>query len=292
MDIVITYVDGRDPAWQQDYERTMNVPVMAKRYRDWDTLRFLFRGIERHMPFIRNVWLVVSRDSQVPAWIDRSQVHVVLHEEIIPAEYLPTFNSTTIEMFLHRIPGLSEQFLYFNDDMYPVMDMTPEDFYPGGKAAMGFARCLFARGMYKRQTRNSDWLAREALGLKPGLFFRRPQHTCSPMLRSFSEEAFGRVAPQILSRLSRARTMENFNQYFFLDYLLYSGRAVSRRLSNKHFSLAAASIGRICAFLEQPNRKLVCINDVHMKESVFQQARERLLAAFSHHFPEPSRFER
>ena len=120
MDVVITYVDGNDPCWKVDYEKFTEVPVMAKRFRDWGTLRYLLRGIEKFMPFVGRVHLVVSHKTQVPVWSDTDQLNIVLHEQIIPKEFLPTFNSTAIEMFLHRIPGLDEQYLYFNDDMFPV----------------------------------------------------------------------------------------------------------------------------------------------------------------------------
>jgi hypothetical protein len=129
MDIVITYVDGNDPVWQRDYEKYINVPVMQKRFRDWGTLRYLLRGIETNMPFIRNVYLVVSHTSQVPQWVDTENLKIVLHEEIIPAEHIPTFNSTVIEMFLHNIEGLDEEYLYFNDDIFPVLPSKPEDFF-------------------------------------------------------------------------------------------------------------------------------------------------------------------
>ena len=133
MDIVIAYVDGRDPLWQKDYEKYAGAPVLAKRFRDWGTLKFLMRGIQFRMPFIDNVFLVVSRESQVPEWVSRENVKVVLHEDFIPKEHLPTFNSTTISLFLHRIPGLGEQFMYFNDDMFPVGKCSPEDFYSEGR---------------------------------------------------------------------------------------------------------------------------------------------------------------
>ena len=70
MDIVITYVNGADPVWQEEYRRTLSVPPIVKRYRDFDTLKYLLRGIETNMPFIKNVFLVVSSESQVPAWAD------------------------------------------------------------------------------------------------------------------------------------------------------------------------------------------------------------------------------
>ena len=40
------------------------------------------------------------------------------HREIIEQEYLPTFNSHVIEANLHKIPNLSEHFIYFNDDVF------------------------------------------------------------------------------------------------------------------------------------------------------------------------------
>jgi hypothetical protein len=139
MDAVITYVDGNDPVWKRDYEKTTNVPVMQKRFRDWGTLKYLLRGIESRMPFIRNVYLVVSHPSQVPVWVNQEQLKIVLHKDIIPEEFLPTFNCNPIEMHLHRIPGLDEQYLYFNDDMFPVGDCKSEDFFRDGKAVIGYS---------------------------------------------------------------------------------------------------------------------------------------------------------
>jgi hypothetical protein len=162
MDIVITYVDGNDPEWKKDYEKYTNVPVMQKRFRDWGTLKYLLRGIEVNMPFIKNVYLVVSHLSQVPQWADLTTLQVVLHKDIIPAEHLPTFNSNPIEMHLHKIEGLDEEYLYFNDDLFPVLPCSPEDFFRDGKGVLGFTDHWFAAGMYKKICRNSDRLAREA----------------------------------------------------------------------------------------------------------------------------------
>ena len=292
MDAVITFVDGLDPLWQADYAAWHGGEApLAKRFRDWGTLPYLLRGIEKFMPFVEKVHLVVARKSQVPGWVS-SQVRVVLHEDIIPGEYLPMFNSCSIEMFLHRIPGLAEQFLYFNDDMFPVAPCEAEDFFPGGKAAMGFARCLFAGSLYRRQTRNADRLARKALGLPSGMTFRRPQHCPSPMLRSASESVFQAVEKEILAQVSRTRTPDNVNQYLFLDYLLYGGRAINRRLSNKHLSLAVSSAGKIEAFLAAPTHKLCCINDVEMSDAQYRALRPRILEAFERLLPTPSRFEK
>ena len=291
MDVVITFVDGSDPLWREDFRRLLNVPVLEKRYRDWGLLRFIFRGVETHLPFVRKVFLVVARDSQVPAWVDRERVTVVLHEQIIPQAYLPTFNSCTIEMFLHRIPGLDERYLYFNDDMFPMMDCVEEDFFPEGHPAIGFSRGRWSGSLFKRQCRNADRLARKAAVVAAEGGYLRPQHICSPMLRSACEQAFSAVESDIRASLSPLRERKNISQYFFTDYMLFAGKALDRHISKRHFSLAVSATDRICSFLEQPDRKMVCINDVKMSSERFHALRKKIQLAFERHFPRRSRFE-
>lgn len=292
MDIVITYVDGNDPVWKKDYEKTTNVPVMDKRFRDWGTLKYLLRGIETKMPFIRNVYLVVSHPSQVPQWVDKEQLKIVLHSDIIPAEFLPTFNCNPIEMHLHRIPGLDEEYLYFNDDVFPVGDCRPTDFFRDGRPVIGYSRHLFAFNMYKKICRNSDRAARKALGMKPSCFFTRPQHISTPMLRSQCEEVYAKVEDQVRkTSASRTRTDENLNQYLFLDYMNYKGLIINEKISSKHFSVAVASADSLREFLLNPTRNLVCINDVHLSEEKYKKLHGAIIESFEVAFPEKSRFE-
>lgn len=292
MDIVITYVDGNDPVWKQDYEKYTNVPVMQKRFRDWGTLKYLLRGIEVNMPFIRNVYLVVSHPSQVPQWVDQTQLKIVLHSDIIPEEYLPTFNCNPIEMHLHRIEGLDEEYLYFNDDLYPLAPCRPEDFFRNGKGVLGFSRHFLASGMYKKICRNSDTHARKALGLKPSFCFVRPQHTCTPMFKSECEQLYSILEQDILASLTRVRTSGNLNQYLFLDYQLYKGRMVNEKISNKHYSVAVASPEKLKSFILSPTRNLMCVNDVHLSEERYMKLRSAMIEAFELKFPQKSRFEK
>ena len=273
MDAVITYVDGLDPEWQESYRTSIGGPSKGKQYRDWGTLRYLLRGIERHLPFVRNVYLVV------------------LHRDIIPEEFLPVFSSSAIEMFLHRIPGLDEEFLYLNDDFFPLRDCKPDYFFRDGKAATSFHKHILARGMYKHHCRNCDRVAREAAGLGPAMLYRRPQHTCGALLRSVCEELWAREGERINASISPLRREDNFNYYIFSDYAFYTGRTFNRKVSNRHFSTAVASMDRVCSFLEKPSSDFACINDVDMSEDKFQLYRKRILEAFERAFPEKSRFE-
>jgi len=291
MDIVITYVNGADPQWQRSYSEYTKTPAIEKRYRDWGTLRFLCRAIEKNLPFIKNVYLVVSSESQIPLWAS-SELKVVLHDQIIPAEFLPTFNSTCIEMFLHKIPGLEEEYIYFNDDIFPVQTCTEDDFFREGKAVLKFHKCLLRGGQFRKHTLNSDRLARKALGLRPGMVFLRPKHSATTMLRSSCKEAYGKEEAELLRRISRIREDRNVNQYFFLDYQKLSGRTIDGSLSKKHFSLAVASEKDIREFFRHPTSKLVGINDTRVSPDKYEAVSSMLLEVMEDMFPLKSRFEK
>ncbi|MCM1034157.1 MAG: stealth family protein [Paludibacter sp.] len=292
MDAVITYVNGLDPIWQQEYSSATCKPVLVKRYRDWGLLPYLLRGIERNMPFVERVFLVVSGESQVPAWADTTRLRIVYHRDIIPAQYLPTFNSTTIELFLHCIPDLSEQFVYFNDDCFPVAPLCPTDLFADDKIVVHLSRHLLAVGMYKKQTRQSDRFARCAAGVSAHYCFVRPQHTCTPMLKSNNAEVYARLVSKLTPVISRLRSNENVNQYVYTDYLYYTGRIINKRISTKHCSMAAYSADAIVKCITHPRHAMVCINDVSMNAEKQEQMRIKLHAAFVERFPSKSRFEK
>ena len=291
MDVVITYVNGNDPLWQQDYAAAVGGRALTKRFRDWGTLIYVFRGIAEHMPYVRKVHLVVSRESQVPSWVDRSKVQVVTHSDFIPADKLPLFNSGAIETFLHLIPGLDEEFVYFNDDFFPVRDTLESDFFREGKAAASFHRAVFRGNMYKRHCQLSDALARKASHLPPRVVYRRPQHACGALLRSVCEELYEKEKDDLLAHVFPLRVMDNYNYYLYVDYAFYQGRTFGRKVSNKHFSTAVASIAGVCSFLKHPTADFVCINDVEMPEEKYEAYRDALLSCFGSILPEKSPYE-
>ena len=291
MDVVITYVDGFDPLWQKDYEENTNIPILEKRFRDWGTLRYLLRGIEVNMPFINNVYLVVARESQVPKWINRDNVKVVLHSDIIPQEFLPTFNCNPIELHLHRIEGIDEYYVYFNDDVFPLKKCKPTDFFVDGKGQLGMARHLLSVDMFKKICRNSDRVARKALGKKPSLIFLRPQHVCTPMIKSQCHELYTLVEEDIRASITKTRTANNISQYVYLNYMYLNGYLENRRLSKRHFSLGITSTEKLRRFLLNPTKTFTCLNDVQLGEERYEELRKVVLDAFETLFPNKSKYE-
>ena len=292
MDVVITYVNGLDPEWLASYERTVGHAMNRKYFRDWGTLRYLLRGIDRYMPYVRRVHLFVAMESQVPDWIDRERVHVVLHRDIVPEKYLPLFNAGSIEMFLPLIPDLDEEFLYFNDDFFPLRPSHPEDFFRGGRIRTGFSSHLNAWNIYKKHVRSSDRAARRLSGLRPSRAFRRPQHICSPMLRSVCLSLFEQAREEIFASITPLRSPQNFNQYLYMNYMYYTGHAENHRICRKFFSMARDPMGRICRYMRAPRADFICINDVNMSEERYRRSRRMLQETFEEILPERSHYER
>ena len=145
IDAVYLWVDHSDPAFRTALERyapgVHRGATASRLFRDHGELRYSLRSLIQNAPWIRRVHLVTN--GQVPRWLDQTSQRLALvrHDEIFPeADHLPTFNSNAIEMNLHRIPGLAEHFLAFNDDMFLGRPVAVEDFIsPSGGQALRFS---------------------------------------------------------------------------------------------------------------------------------------------------------
>lgn len=135
IDFVIPWVDGNDPLWQKErspYRADTEADSCAARYRDMGLLKYWFRAVEAYAPWVNMIHFVTW--GHLPEWLntEHPKLHIVNHKDYIPAEYLPTFSSHPIELNLHRIPGLSEHFVYFNDDIFLNAPVTPDFFFHKG----------------------------------------------------------------------------------------------------------------------------------------------------------------
>ena len=139
IDAVYTWVNGSDPEWlkqmlsyrnQSEEMNEKDSATATNRFRDNDELKYSLRSIERFAPWIHKVFIVTN--GQIPNWLDTNnpKVEIVTHEQIFQnPNDLPTFSSAAIETNLHRIPGLSDYFVYFNDDVFLGRPVYPYDFY-------------------------------------------------------------------------------------------------------------------------------------------------------------------
>ena len=156
IDFVVTWLDSNEQRWQEEYLLYKNGTsekeyTSMSRFRDWNLFRYWFRAVEEYAPWVNKVFLVTN--GKFPDWINEDCPKLVLvkHSDYIPSEYLPTFNSHTIELFMNRIPGLSEHFVYFNDDFYLNAPVLPEYYFKEGLPCDCNAESLFNAPIYSKE---------------------------------------------------------------------------------------------------------------------------------------------
>lgn len=141
IDFILPWVDGSDPNWIAEKAKHKKADVNASsapdaisecRYRDNGLLKYWFRGVEKFAPWVNHVFFVTC--GQKPEWLNEGHPKLILvnHRDYIPHQFLPTFNSSVIEMNFHRIDGLSEHVVFFNDDFFLVKPINEEVFFRNG----------------------------------------------------------------------------------------------------------------------------------------------------------------
>lgn len=137
VDIVYLWCDSNDKDWKnkknkelQKYNQMLDCDAIDEcRFISNDELMYSLRSVEKFVPWINNIYIVT--DNQIPDWLDTTnpKIHIVNHSEILPPEALPTFNASAIETSIHKIPNLSEHFLFANDDMFFGNPVDKDFFY-------------------------------------------------------------------------------------------------------------------------------------------------------------------
>ncbi len=157
IDFVITWVDNHDSSWQADYLKfSGETDNNSIRYRDWDNLRYWFRGVEKFAPWVNNIFFITC--GHLPEWlnVNAPKLKIVKHSEYMDKKYLPTFSSHPIEFLMHQIEGLSERFVYFNDDMFLINKVAPSRFFIDGLPCdMAIMSPLFIGGMHGHTVYNA-----------------------------------------------------------------------------------------------------------------------------------------
>lgn len=150
IDVVLLWVDGNDKEWQNEKNKYLNDhgDSSVNRFRDCNNLQYFFRGIEQYAKWVNKIYFITY--GHVPNWLDvnNEKLVIVNHKDYIPEQYLPTFNSNVIELNLHRIEGLSEKFVLFNDDMFLLKETKPEDFFINGKPRDIYAETMLSSSTY------------------------------------------------------------------------------------------------------------------------------------------------
>lgn len=161
IDVVILWVDGTDDDWIKMYNKyaPIHMKKSSNRYRDWDTIRYVFRGIERFMPWVNKIHFVTC--GQKPSWMvdEHPKINFISHDNIFKDKVdLPVFNSSAIELNIHRIPNLASKFIYFNDDTLVLKETSRVRFFKNNLPIDFLIETLPRRGaLYNRIRKPDAW---------------------------------------------------------------------------------------------------------------------------------------
>ena len=264
IDYVIPMVFPSDRQWLADYRRvSCRRPEREVRFRSWGTEQLLVQCVRRNLPFVRDIIILLARDSQVRPWMETENVRVVTHAEFIPKQFLPTFNSCAIEMFLHRIPGLSERFLYSNDDIFPLSSLQESDFFQDGRPCQHHTERGYPSQpniFHKSCLAGINFVAGE-FGLRFSDTWLKGGHSIAPILLSTCRHLWERGAREIEGSVTPFRAPRNFNQYIYGWHQHFSGNYIDQVPKRRFLSVKTQTLEEMTAAISQDDPGIVCIND-------------------------------
>lgn len=334
VDFVVLWVDGNDPEWLKEKNKYQSgglekASTAANRFRDWDLMKYWFRAVEKYAPWVRTVHFVTW--GHLPSFLNRGapKLHIVNHEDFLPAEFRPTFSSHALELNLWRIQGLSECFVYFNDDVFLTRPTEKDDFFDEKArlprmhfqetpipyrdvdcvwlqpmaTAMGMVNRYFDKRKVPVSKMPGKYLSlRYPMGdnvrnlamklLFPNYYagFRQFHGPCTLTLDTFRQ--VWEKENQLMRRtsLNRFRSYQDPNIWTLLFWQMASGQFSPKRNGNKFYNLDENTLESVCADIVQQPYETLCINDAYTGDQ-FSAMCERLSASLKKMLPEKCSFE-
>ncbi|WP_139005408.1 stealth family protein [Arthrobacter crystallopoietes] len=309
VDAVYTWVDGEDPEWLARKTAALSRTHIGglneyaandERYRPHDELRYSLRSLDYFAPWINHIYLVTA--GQIPEWLDVSnpRITVVDHQQIFPGDALPTFNSHAIEARLHHIPGLSEHFLYLNDDVFFGRHVKPELFFEGSGLSRFF---LSDQEVDDGQPDAADLpvdsaakqnriLIEQRFGRTVRFKFKHAAHpervsTLRQLERDFQTKHAATTRSQFRSP-SDISIPSSLAHYY--GYMV--GAAVPGNLAYRYCDIGEASAhAKLLRLLRDRNADVFCLNEIG-GATIDLSAQDQLVQQFLRaYFPVPSSFE-
>lgn len=325
IDFVITWVDGSDPFWIENKKKyAMNVDLKMNddsRFRDWEFLKYWFRSIETNASWVNKVFFIT--EGHIPSWlnVENDKLVVVRHDEYIKSTFLPTFNSNVIELNIHKIKGLSDKFVLFNDDMFINKKVEKSAFFKNGLPVDSgiFSPQIPKSGGISSITSNNieiinKYFDRNSV-LKGNIHkyfrFQYGKHLIKNFVVlfwnnilgfydthipiSYKKSTFEKVWSLEESLLlettkHRFRTRSDINHWLMRYWQLCEGDFSPKSIADGKYYNIDESIDEICNEILNPRHKFICLNDGDGVKN-FEFYKIRINRCFAKRYPIKSSFE-
>jgi hypothetical protein len=308
IDMVFSWVDGSDPEFQARRAAQMSQVVVGEgddaeaRIRQIDELKFALRSVNMFAPWIRRIF--IATDSVPPPWLaDHPMITIVPAEEhFSDRAALPTYNSHAVESQLHHIRGLSEHFLYSNDDMFFGRPLKATMFFsPGGvtrfieaKTRIGLGVNDPTRSGFENAARVNRQLLFERFGQ---VITRHLEHTAVPLRKSVLIE-MEREFPEEFARTQasafRSGTDISVTNSFYHYYALMTGRAVQQEKAKVRYvnTTTREGLGLLPELRKRRGYDFFCLNDSSFPEVSAAERADEVVNFLERYFPIPAPWEK
>ena len=325
IDFVILWVDGTDEKWlaeKKKYKPELDVSDSIIRFRDWNLLKYWFRGVEKYAPWVNNIYFVTY--GHLPKFLNTKhpKIKIINHKDFMEERYLPTYNSSAIEMNIGKIKELSEHFVYFNDDMFILKKISKKDFFKNGLPRDEFAESpviayktifpymlfnnVFQLNLFYNKHKVYKNNITKYFNIKYGLrnfrtLFALPYkkfvgffnaHIPQAFLKSYFDKTWEKC-PEVCvnTSLNKFRSKEDVTQYLVRGFQQLDGKFIPRRINLGKYFLITNNNKKIIKAIEKRKYKIVCLNDTD--DSIdFEHAKKEINEALEKILPEKSEFEK
>lgn len=311
IDVVYTWVDGEDPEWRRTKEHhlqlagkgSLNVQAAnSARFLSRDELMYSLRSLNLYADWVRTIYLVTA--DQVPSWLDTSntRIKLVRHSDIFAdAGCLPTFNSHAIESRLHHIDGLSEHYLYLNDDVFFGRLVSPELFFHGNgltkffmsKAQLDLGAPDLIEPPVMSAAKNNRSLIREAFDLSITQKMKHIPHAQQRSVLFEMESRFSEQFAQTSANRFRSHSDLSIASALHHYYAYATGRAVPGAIRYAYSDVSDPyTANRLQKLLWVRDSDVICLNDTDLDGVDAAQQADLLRDFLETYYPVPSEFER
>lgn len=301
IDMVFSWVDGSSEGYQVQRRAAEQGAVLGKgddhesRFRQVDELKYALRSIYMFAPWVRRIF--IATDSPAPAWLaEHPRVRIVRsREHFADTSALPTYNSMAVETQLHHIEGLSEYFLYSNDDMFFGRPVDPGLFFsPGGVTRFMLSPNRIGLGANSPERsgfENAARVNRELLWDRFGILATRHlEHSAAPLRKSVMAELEAEFPAEFdATAASRFRAAENISvtNSLYHYYALLTGRAVMHKDARGVYvdTTSRKGLDSLAGILKRRNADFLCLNDGSTPGVPDEERRARVTDFLEKYFP-------
>lgn len=287
--------------WYEEYKK-YNKNEHPSRVRDMCTFKYVLRSIDKNMPWVNKIFIILYDETQIPDWLDTNnpKIKIILHKDILPAERLPNFSSVQVDMRLSFIEELSEQFIFINDDMFFNKPIKETDYFRDGKPVhiptMKYVNSYnLTKAQWGKIEQNNYNFLNKIAGRKIHFW---TGHAPIAFTKTFQQFIWFKYRKEIEKHMSglHIRADNNLCNWLFYNmeeyYQKTANVAADKLPARKYFPLSdkttESEVAAAAAFKTYP---ILCVNDGNAV-SKFDRMKTILNKVMQAKYPEKSSFEK